>query len=210
MKSSSILFAFICFSIVSCKNSNSIENNMDHGMTADTLQKNALMLSKKIASAGMKNIKMTGDFDIDFAKTMILHHQMAVDMSQDVLANGDDLQIRKIAKGIVAVQETEIAEMQLFTQSNEVSKTNLQVAESEKLNTEMRAMMEKMKSMQMSNNFDKDYVAMMIPHHESAIEMANKQIEFGTNDGLKALSKNIVKNQNLEIESFKMWQSKNQ
>lgn len=55
--------------------------------------------------------KPTGDPDRDFVTMMTPHHQGAIDMAKVELQYGKDPMLLDLAKGIVAAQEREIAEM---------------------------------------------------------------------------------------------------
>lgn len=57
------------------------------------------------------NIQPTGSVDSDFVAMMIPHHQGAVDMAAAELRYGHNEQLRRIAQGIVAQQQQEIAAM---------------------------------------------------------------------------------------------------
>ena len=209
MKISLFILTFICIISFSCKkndavNDESVETEMNHSTPMD----NALMNSMATSNTAMSNNNTTGDFDLDFANNMAVHHQMAIDMSKVLVKKSNDATIKNMANGIMDVQATEINEMQFFIQNNKPAKNSKSASELQNLTSEMKSMMDKMYAVPMTDNIDKDYVAMMIPHHESAVAMAKSQILFGKNEGLKALSKTIIKNQNIEIEAFKSWQKK--
>jgi len=54
-------------------------------------------------------ITPSGDADRDFARTMIPHHQGAIEMARLELLYGRDARLRRLAQGIVVEQSQEIA-----------------------------------------------------------------------------------------------------
>jgi uncharacterized protein (DUF305 family) len=63
-------------------------------------------------------------------------------------------------------------------------------------------------TMKPSGNPDKDFVMMMIPHHQGAINMAQLELKYGKDPELKALAESIIRAQDKEISQMKTWQKK--
>ncbi len=59
----------------------------------------------------------------------------------------------------------------------------------------------------MSGNADRDFVAMMKPHHISAVEMARTELAYGKDPLLKKMARDIVASQNREIAEMRAWQA---
>ena len=62
----------------------------------------------------MASMQTSGNADVDFARMMRIHHKGAIDMAKAELRDGKDLQMHKMAKGIIAAQEKEIAQLDKF------------------------------------------------------------------------------------------------
>jgi Domain of unknown function (DUF305) len=55
-----------------------------------------------------------------------------------------------------------------------------------------------------SGDVDSDFVAMMVPHHQGAIEMAQAELRYGRNDQLRRLSQEIIVTQQQEIVAMRL------
>ena len=59
-----------------------------------------------------------------------------------------------------------------------------------------------------SGDVDRDFVAMMIPHHQGAIDMAKVVVEYGKDPQIRQLAEGVIKAQEAEIASMKDWLAK--
>jgi Domain of unknown function (DUF305) len=50
-----------------------------------------------------------------------------------------------------------------------------------------------------SNDVDRDFVAMMVPHHQGAIDMAEAELSYGHNEPLLGLAQEIIATQEQQI-----------
>jgi uncharacterized protein (DUF305 family) len=62
-----------------------------------------------------------------------------------------------------------------------------------------------MASVESSGNSDTDFVALMLPHHQAAIDMAKTQLLYGTDPQMRRLAQQIIADQQSEIELMQLW-----
>ena len=55
-----------------------------------------------------------------------------------------------------------------------------------------------------TGDVDRDFVAMMVPHHQGAIDMAKALLRYGQNEQLKRLAQEIIVTQQQEIAAMRL------
>lgn len=55
-----------------------------------------------------------------------------------------------------------------------------------------------------TGDIDRDFVAMMTPHHQGAIDMAIIQLRYGKNEALRRLAQEIIVEQMQEIDAMRL------
>lgn len=148
----------------------------------------------------MKNGKYSDERFID---AMAPHHAGAVDMARVALKNADHPQIKQLATNIVSSQEAEIKEMRSIKEKM-FGTSNVPTKMSPKETKDMGMMMDPGKLAD-QKPFDKAFIDAMIPHHESAVEMAQVARQKTENPKIKQLATNIVGDQQKEIAQMKAW-----
>lgn len=75
--------------------------------------------------------------------------------------------------------------------------------------SELTASMEKMHvamaSVEPSGNSDVDFVRLMLPHHQAAIDLAKTQLMYGKDPQMRRLAQEIITDQQSEIELMRLW-----
>ncbi len=69
----------------------------------------------------------------------------------------------------------------------------------------MHVMHAAMTSVQPTGDNDADFVRLMLPHHQAAIDMAKTQLAYGQDPQMRRLAQEIITDQQLEIELMQLW-----
>ena len=62
-----------------------------------------------------------------------------------------------------------------------------------------------MGAIERSGNSDVDFVKLMLPHHQAAIDMAKTQLLYGKDPQMRRLAQEIITDQQSEIELMQRW-----
>ena len=77
------------------------------------------------------------------------------------------------------------------------------------MSVSMQKMDREMLTAPMDGNVDHDFAAMMMPHHQGAIEMAEAELSYGKDPVMRRLAQEIVVDQRSEIDAMLLWVNKN-
>ena len=166
---------------------------MDHGGMNHGL---ADMASEMV----MENGKYS---DKAFIDAMVPHHQGAIDMAEVALENAEHPEVKDLAEDIVSAQEAEIDELRSIKKEeygNSEFPTKMRAGEIEAMGMAMGP-----EELAKQEPFDKAFIDNMIPHHESAIEMANAALQGSNNPHIREIARAIVDAQNREITRMEGW-----
>jgi uncharacterized protein (DUF305 family) len=67
----------------------------------------------------------------------------------------------------------------------------------------MHRMHEATNKVPMTGDIDRDFVALMVPHHRSAVEMARVYLDHGKDPELRRLAENVIASQEAEIKQMR-------
>jgi uncharacterized protein (DUF305 family) len=73
------------------------------------------------------------------------------------------------------------------------------------MDASMKLMDHEMSAAQMDGNADHDFAAMMMPHHQGAIDMAKAELSHGRDPTMRRLAEEIIADQKSEIDLMNLW-----
>lgn len=140
--------------------------------------------------------------DRAFISAMVPHHQTASDMAKVEVQKGKNAKVKAIAQRIIDAQGKEIAQL------TSIATARFSFTPERMMGPMTEPMMGMPISMNMSAmapalaqeaNVDRAFLMMMIPHHSSAIVMADEERQRGADPELVAMAKKVITDQAKEI-----------
>lgn len=146
--------------------------------------------------------------DLQFIERMVSHHQLAVDMGKLAQQKATRNELKGLAGDIILTQEDEIRRMNLWRA--ELGGGPTATPDPHNMGgggdtMGMPGMDVDLDELARSPNFDRDFIQAMIPHHQSAIDMARAALPNLKHEPLRGLAQDIITTQQVEIDRMKKW-----
>lgn len=159
-------------------------------------------------------------FDRQFIDSMVPHHESALMMAQMAVTKARLPQVKALARGIISDQQREIAQMKAWrkawfgsaqvpmsmTNDKGIMMSGMKMSNMKMtmpgtmMGLPMKGVMDMGKmNRAKGRNFDKIFLQMMIPHHASAIVMADEARNTSGRSQIRTLARNIIASQAREI-----------
>ena len=182
----------------------------------------------------MPGSTMTIEFDLMFIDMMIPHHESAVAMAQIAIQRGEHQEIRDLAQAIIAAQAQEFDQLNAWRDSWYPGAPAMPMDQMTSVMGGMMAempgmmgtpgahmmdelmghdgfemMMDPAAETQALCNaegpFDQAFIEMMIPHHQSAVLMAQAALQYAVHPELRQMAQAIIDEQAKEITAMQGW-----
>jgi uncharacterized protein (DUF305 family) len=125
-----------------------------------------------------------------------------VEVAEVALENAEHGEIRDLAEDIVRTQKAEIRELRSIKEEGYGTSEFPQGTDA----SQMEAMgMTDPEELAARRPFDRAFIDAMIPHHESAIEMAGVALDESENAEIRRIAGAIVQAQESEIAEMQRW-----
>lgn len=161
--------------------------------------------------AGMDHGAMTGEdaastyTDLRFIDGMIHHHQMAVEMAEVIRERGLRPDVRGLAEDVIRTQNVEIDSMRAWRTRwfPDAPPPGPMTAD----DMAAMGMAMPMDALTSADAPDRPFLDMMLPHHAGAIVMAGEAVAYTERPEVRALARQITRDQAREIGQMQAWLS---
>jgi uncharacterized protein (DUF305 family) len=142
-------------------------------------------------------------FDLQFIDEMIPHHQMALISSEHMISNSQRPEMRKLYENIQKSQSEQIEQMQEWRKEwyPDAGRPSEMMSEEQMGRMMDNGMMDgSMQGMMSGDALDTMFLKMMIPHHQTAVEMSDEALSKAEHPELRDLAQEIRDEQSSEIK----------
>lgn len=141
--------------------------------------------------------------DQAFIEEMIPHHESAVAMAELATDRAKSAEVRTLAATIIKDQQREIAQMKDWYQDWYGKEVPAATGGEHGGGHDGMMASKDVEALKASENFDPEFVRRMIPHHESAVVIAQNILPKAERQEIKDLAQAIIASQSAEITQMR-------
>ena len=145
-----------------------------------------------------------------FLKSMIPHHESAVEMAEMARDQAERRAVRGLAAEVLSAQEDEISQMERIYERLYGDEILPDPEASTELGLSMKesGMHDGSVVLERASEFDREFIDQMIPHHQGAIRQARVVLGATEDEELTVLARAIVDAQSREIRAMNRWRKR--
>lgn len=175
---------------------------------------NSIPWMMRTGSDSIQNTTLNANvLDVHFIEQMIPHHEDAITMAVMAMKKSKRTEIKQLAQNIIDSQSMEIDQMKAWYKmwfgKNVSQDLNVMMghgmSHSGGLHMGMMGNQTDIERLSNAEDFDREFLEEMIPHHQMAVMMAT-MLKNGTGRSeMKQLAQNIIQAQSEEISQMRTW-----
>ena len=181
--------------------------------------------AQSLPASGNLHHRKSVRVDRHFIEMMIPHHQDTIVTADLALSRGERSEVKELATLIKQEQTSEIQQMRTWYKRwygtavpahlmtdmgmmgdhhNQGQGTGSDMGQG--MGQGMMNMKMDINALKTAEDFDKEFVRQMIPHHQMAVMMAQMVSKRAAHPAIRNLARSIIKSQNAEIAKMQGWQ----
>ncbi|MEV5536272.1 DUF305 domain-containing protein [Saccharopolyspora shandongensis] len=145
--------------------------------------------------------------DVTFAQGMIPHHEQAIEMSRLAPERAQSEEVKNLARQIEAAQGPEIQTLTGWLRDWGAPASMPGMDHGAMGHGDMGGMMSGTEMQQLEQvrgaEFDRQFLTLMIKHHEGAVTMARTELDSGQFPAAKQMAQQIIETQQAEIDTMR-------
>ncbi|GGC06477.1 MULTISPECIES: DUF305 domain-containing protein [Dyadobacter] len=170
--------------------------------------KNMLLTLMDSMMVQMSKLPKATSPESDFIQQMIPHHEGAVAMAKYEIQHGKDFNMIQLARSILTEQTSEIQQMNLWLKQISATDKEMPSGYQQSMNQSMQTMMNTMPSNEQLTDIDHAFAAVMVPHHQAAVDMAKIILKYSGDQLITGFAKQLISLQQVEIEQMSLFLNK--
>jgi len=143
--------------------------------------------------------------DHDFVHFMISQHNMAINLANEEIKNGQNKALKEVANHIINHHSEEKTFLDKAAARIDKEKEDERVASvlHQKLKMAIDAMSKQLKAVEQKESLDEKFKTQIIINHQTSIDVAEAYLRFGMDPELKNYAERLIKDHLAEIKQLK-------